>query len=512
MTSTLVGQRYRLIEQLGSGGMGVVWLARDEVLGRDVAVKEVVPPPGLSPDEREQVRRRTHREARAAARLNHANVVRVYDVIDGPEAPWIVMEYVPSRSLQQAITQDGPLPEARVAAIGLDVLAALNSAHRAGVLHRDVKPGNVLLAGNGRVVLTDFGLATVAGEAAVTRPGLVIGSPGYISPERAAGEPGGPESDLWSLAATLYTAVEGRGPFDRDSAMATLTAVATAPPDPPRHAGKALKKVFDGLLHKDPASRIGVAEVERLLRQTAAPSVAPAVAPVQRRSAPLPPYQPVPSTVVPSRRGRASLIIALMAAAALALAMFALLPRDDPSGGVLREPPPATSAEVAPQTTEAAPPSLEPAQPPVEASPALPAGWHLYRDPTGFAVAVPDGWQKSQRGSIVYFREPGGGRLLGIDQTNQPKMDPVADWTAQESYRVRRGDFPGYQRIRIEECDYFVACADWEFRYSRTHVNNRGFVVSNTQAYGIWWSTPESQWTDSLPMLETVFRTFQPRR
>src|SRR4051812_32972504 len=264
-----VAERYRLIEQLGSGGMGRVWLARDEVLRRDVAIKEVVPPPGLTAAEREELRLRTMREARAAARLNDPHVVRIYDVITTQQRPWIVMEYVPSRSLHEVIAQDGPLTPERAAHIGLAVLAALRAAHAAGVLHRDVKPGNVLLADAGRVVLTDFGLAIFeGGDGAVTRPGLILGSPQYIAPERAREGQSGPEADLWSLGATLYAAVEGRSPYARSTTFATLTALATVDPDPAQRAG-VLKPVLSALLRKDPRARAGIAETERLLRKAA---------------------------------------------------------------------------------------------------------------------------------------------------------------------------------------------------------------------------------------------------
>ncbi|MEV4509881.1 protein kinase [Dactylosporangium sp. NPDC049525] len=264
---SLIAERYRLIESLGAGGMGRVWLARDEMLRRDVAIKEVIPPEGLTAEEREELRLRTLREARAAARLNDANVVRIYDVVQSEQAPWIVMEYVPSRSLHQVITDDGPLPPERAAQIGLAVLNALKAAHAAGVLHRDVKPGNVLLADTGRVVLTDFGLAVFeGGDGAVTRPGLILGSPQYISPERAREGISGPESDLWSLGATLYAAVEGRSPYARSTTYATLTALATEDPDPATRAG-VLKPVLNALLRKDPKARAGVAETERLLQR-----------------------------------------------------------------------------------------------------------------------------------------------------------------------------------------------------------------------------------------------------
>ena len=244
--------------------MGRVWRATDVVLHRDVAIKELVPPPGLTPEERQEMRERSLREARAIARLNNVNVVRVFDVLRTDADPWIVMEYVPSRSLQDALASDGPYPPLRAAEIGLGVLNALRAAHRNGVVHRDVKPGNVLIGEDGQVVLTDFGLATVPGDPNVTRTGLVLGSPAYISPERARDGTAGPGSDLWSLGATLYAAVEGSSPFARPSAIATLAALATENPPPARNAGP-LKPVLNGLLRKDPAHRINAEETERLL-------------------------------------------------------------------------------------------------------------------------------------------------------------------------------------------------------------------------------------------------------
>jgi serine/threonine protein kinase len=265
----LIAERYRLVESLGAGGMGRVWLARDEMLRRDVAVKEVILPESLTQEERDELRLRTLREARAAARLNDANVVRIYDVVHTERAPWIVMEYVPGRSLHQVVTEGGPLPPVQVAQIGLAVLGALKAAHAAGVLHRDVKPGNVLLADSGRVVLTDFGLAVFdGGDGTVTRPGLILGSPQYISPERARDGISGPESDMWSLGATLYAAVEGRSPYARPTTYATLTALASSEPDPPTHAG-VLKPVVNSLLRRDPKARAGIVETERLLQRAA---------------------------------------------------------------------------------------------------------------------------------------------------------------------------------------------------------------------------------------------------
>jgi serine/threonine protein kinase len=272
---TLIAQRYRLVGQIGQGGMGRVWAARDELLARDVAVKELVPPAGLTEPELNALRERAIREARAIAMLDQANVVRIFDVVfDGGE-PWIVMELVPSRSLFDTVRDDGPMAPDRVARVGLGVLAALSAAHRAGLLHRDVKPGNVLLAHDGRVVLTDFGLATVAGDASLTSTGVVLGSPQYLAPERALDGEIGPAADLWSLGATLYAAVEGRPPYVRSSPMATLAALATELPAPPERAG-VLRHALTALLQRDPARRADAETARRLLLAATAPGVSPA--------------------------------------------------------------------------------------------------------------------------------------------------------------------------------------------------------------------------------------------
>ena len=267
-TLRLLKNRYRLVRVIGRGGMGVVWLATDEVLDRSVAVKEVVFPPGLPEEEHETLRRRTLREARTNARLNHPNVVGLFDIVDEENRPWIVMEFVPSRSLAEVVRAEGSLTPRRTAEIGLQLLAGLRAAHAAGVLHRDVKPSNVLLADDGRVVLGDFGIATAEGGSSVTSSGVLIGSPSYMAPERARGRDVGPESDLWSLGATLYTAVEGRPPFDRDSAVATLAALVMDEPDQPGRAGP-LWPLIRGLLRRDPAERPTAEAVAADLREIA---------------------------------------------------------------------------------------------------------------------------------------------------------------------------------------------------------------------------------------------------
>ena len=264
----LVAGRYRLTARLGSGGMGTVWRAVDEVLGREVAVKEMTFPQGLSDADRDVLRERTRREARAAARLDHPSAVTIYDVVEDGGAPYLVLELVEARTLADLVRDEGPLPPDRVAQIGLALLGALEAAHRRGIVHRDVKPSNVLVRDDGRVVLTDFGIATTTGDPSITSTGLLLGSPAYLSPERARGEPPGPPADLWSLGATLFTAVEGRPPFDSTDALATVLAVVTDEHAPYALAGP-LVPVLDGLLVKDPAQRLRAPAAERLLRQAA---------------------------------------------------------------------------------------------------------------------------------------------------------------------------------------------------------------------------------------------------
>ncbi|MBZ6203443.1 protein kinase [Streptomyces olivaceus] len=267
----LVAGRYRLLSVLGEGGMGTVWRARDEVLHRDVAVKEVRAATELPAARRAQLYTRLEREAWAAARINARGVVTVHDVATFDGRPWIVMEFVRGRSLADVIGAEGALPSAEAARIGAEVLAALRAAHGARVLHRDVKPANVLLADEGRVVLTDFGIATVEGDTALTLTGEVVGSPEYVAPERALGRTPGAASDLWSLGVLLYAAVQGRSPFRRTTALATLRAIVDDAPPAPHRAGP-LAPVIEGLMHKDPGRRMTAEQAERELRLAAGES------------------------------------------------------------------------------------------------------------------------------------------------------------------------------------------------------------------------------------------------
>ncbi|WP_404827281.1 MULTISPECIES: serine/threonine-protein kinase [Streptomyces] len=260
----LLAGRYRLADVLGRGGMGTVWRARDEVLGRTVAVKELRFPGGVEEDEKRRLITRTLREAKAIARIRNNGAVTVFDVVDEDDRPWIVMELVEGRSLAEVIRDDGALTPRRSAEVGLAVLDVLRAAHREGILHRDVKPSNVLMSDDGRVVLTDFGIAQVEGDPSVTSTGMLVGAPSYISPERARGHKPGPPADMWSLGGLLYACVEGVPPYDKGSAIATLTAVMTEPVDPPKSAG-ALEEVIYGLLVKNPAGRLDDAGARALL-------------------------------------------------------------------------------------------------------------------------------------------------------------------------------------------------------------------------------------------------------
>ncbi|MCO5972146.1 serine/threonine-protein kinase [Actinoallomurus soli] len=277
----LLSGRYRLIEEIGRGGMGTVWWAHDEAEDREVAVKEVHLPPSLRPRERLNLIKRTNREAMSAGRLNHPGLIAMYDVVVEDDRPWLVMEYVPARSLEDVFVADGPISPARVADIGGQLLDALRAAHAAGIVHRDVKPSNVLLENSGRVVLTDFGIATYEGATTLTQSGTFMGSPAYVAPEVASGERASPTSDLWSLGATLYAAVEGRPPYDFETAMATLSALVTAEPDPPVRAGS-LRPLLEGLLQKDPARRLTAERAAALLAAATAPPLPPRPAEASR--------------------------------------------------------------------------------------------------------------------------------------------------------------------------------------------------------------------------------------
>jgi serine/threonine protein kinase len=520
-----IGGRYRLDRSIGAGGMGTVWEGYDQLLGRQVAVKEVRFPPELGDREIADLRERTMREARATARLSHPNVVTTYDVVEEDDRPWIVMELLASRSLAQVLREDGPLPPARAAQVGLDMLGALESSHAQGVVHRDVKPSNVLIAPDGRAVLTDFGIATSAGDPALTSTGMVLGSPAYMSPERARGLPFGPESDLWSLGATLFAAAEGRPPFETDNALGTLTSV-IADPVPPLSAGGPLAEAVEGLLRKDPADRAGIAGTREALRRATAERAAPVATTLR---APVAAYGPdqgrtqvvdaaalgAPSAAEPSvagrRRGRGGLIAALVLAGLVLAVLVALAVRAAHDGSPSATPPAKHSST--PSTTASHPTTSSP--PPSTSAPTngLPAGFHLYTDPTGFSVGVPDGWAGSpSSATAIDFKDPHSSAFLRIDRTDHPKGDPKKDWEEQEKSVSKT--LPNYQRISIESVDYRGwKAADWEFTFGSTgtiHVRNRGFVTDPNHGYAIYLSTPDSDWAGSQQVFQVATDSFTP--
>src|SRR4051812_6772882 len=267
----VIGGRYVVLGELGRGGMGIVWRAEDRVIGRQVAVKELHLADGLSPEDRHNFRERLLREARTAGRLSAPGIVTVYDVAPDNGVDHIVMELTEAQTLSEVITLNGPLDERAVTSIAQQLLSALGAAHRAGVAHRDVKPGNVMLMPDGRVKLTDFGIAQATDDTRLTSTGLLVGSPGYLAPEQLDGADAAPASDLWALGATLYFAVDGRGPFNRDTTAATIAAVLQAEIPPTRARGP-LGSVIAGLLQRNPAVRLTGAQAAAIL---GSPATAP---------------------------------------------------------------------------------------------------------------------------------------------------------------------------------------------------------------------------------------------
>ena len=302
----LIGERYRLRHVLGRGSMGIVWAAHDEVLRRDVAVKEVLRPPGTTDGEAEVLRERTMREARSVARLSHPNLVTLYDVVQLDGDPYVVMELVPSSSLADLIRLRGPLTLEQGAAVADAVAAALDSAHKAGITHRDVKPGNVLIADDGRIKLTDFGIARNVADATMTSRGIMLGTPSFIAPEVASGAALTTAADLWGLGATLWAAMSGQPPYDGTNVLRTINAVVHSEVPAPVGADE-LTPVIAGLMVKSPDDRMTLADVRKLVRPLMAepgvdlfpPDHSPADAPTREVRPVVRPPVVVPKPVIP---------------------------------------------------------------------------------------------------------------------------------------------------------------------------------------------------------------------
>src|SRR5690606_11107163 len=314
----LIAGRYRLQERIGSGAMGVVWRAVDERLHRTVAVKQLLLQPGTTPEETEEARQRTMREGRIAARLQHQNAIVVFDVAEHEGQPVLVMEYLPSRSLASVLAEQGVLPPMQVAQIGVQVASALTAAHMAGIVHRDLKPGNILLGDNGIAKITDFGISRALGDVAVTKSGILAGTPAYLAPEVALGRDPAPASDVFSLGSTLYAAIEGEPPFGVDeNAISLLHRVARGQFEPPRQAGPLTPALLQ-LLRPDPVERPTMAQARDILQavidgrpipnsnpsagwqRPAAPPAAPAARPAPTGAAATPAGRPADPRAAPA--------------------------------------------------------------------------------------------------------------------------------------------------------------------------------------------------------------------
>ncbi|MFE7269121.1 protein kinase [Streptomyces sp. NPDC057623] len=560
MQGQLVSGRYRLADAIGSGGMGRVWRAHDEVLHRAVAIKELTAALYVSESDQERLLARTRAEARAAARINHSAVVTVHDVLEHDGRPWIVMELVEGYSLADAVKERGRVEPAEAARIGLWVLRALRAAHTAGVLHRDIKPGNVLLSEDGRVLLTDFGIAQIEGDTTITRTGEVVGSVDYLAPERVRGHDPGPSSDLWALGATLYTAVEGRSPFRRTSPLGTMQAVVEEEAAPPQHAGP-LTPVISALLRKDPATRPDAAEAEQMLAEAAEgrqPSAAQAYVQTQRTryepeprtgpahaggaaptGAPTPatgtPYPPMtgPTTfgssydtggtgtgngtgtggapVRPPRRRRRlrSLALVVALAAIVGGGTAVVLQKWGPEAG-------STSVSSTPGPTES-----ESQRP--EAG--VPSSWVLYKDPLGFSLYLPKGWQREVVGKEidglqqVDYTPDGGEHFVRIAVDTSPDFANAYDHQLDLEQQVGR-KLVDYETVYLKkdlyrdregslwEYTWTALAKDTPFPGPRRAID-QAYIDRDGTEYAIYMSSPEADWAATRKQFTAVLQGWQ---
>ncbi|MFJ6049627.1 serine/threonine-protein kinase [Streptomyces sp. NPDC092307] len=504
----LIAGRYRLDAKLGRGGMGIVWRATDQLLGRNVAVKEVALDPALSEEEARHQRERTLREARAAAQLKHPHIIVVHDIVEDGELPYIVMELVEGGSLADRLSRTGPVDVAEAARIGIALVGALRAAHAAGVLHRDIKPANVLLeAPGGRPVLTDFGIAQVSGATTLTTTGSFVGSPEYTAPERMSGQtPAGPAADLWSLGALLCAALSGTSPFRRDSFGGILHAVVFDEIRPPETCGPLLP-VVRGLLERDPAARIGAERAEELLRACAEAAAAPytptrsapaAPSPTAPHSAPQPPaapnpgpptplpqtsfpHAPVPHNPVPHsptypgaaqvsaptpvsapasapahapapvrgpgrRRPGAALIAGLLVAAIAGAGVSAALLMNDGERGGRTSTGGVAGLPSAPAAATSPGERTGTDSPSSDDKPA-PAGYHVVTDPEGFSLAVPLGFTRKVEGPRIFYMSPGETFRIGIKVAEPESGGPLA--VHQRAHAKGPGTNPGYRDAEV---------------------------------------------------------------
>jgi tRNA A-37 threonylcarbamoyl transferase component Bud32 len=563
MQGLLLAGRYRLVDSIGSGGMGRVWRAHDEVLHRVVAIKELTAALYVSESEQPVLLARTRAEARAAARINHSAVVTVHDVFEHDGRPWIVMELVEGQSLADAVRERGRLEPEEAARVGLWVLRALVAAHAAGVLHRDVKPGNVLLGNDGRVLLTDFGIAQIEGDTTITRTGEVVGSVDYLAPERVRGHDPGPASDLWALGATLYTAVEGLSPFRRTSPLTTMQAVVDEEPREPEYAGP-LAPVINALLRKDPAARPDAASAEQMLAEAAegrppsaaqayvltqwsgspgeaspysgdtavGPAYAPAAAPVVVTGAPTP-YQPVSGAtaigpahgaargaVAPRRRRLRNVALVVVLAAVIGAGTAVALHKWDGGGqpgvGVAESTPPATS----PVTS-----SPQPTKTKEDVSTgSLPAGWVRKDDPYGFSIAVPGpAWQRQQPDKALHqvdYTPDGGDHFIRIAVDPAPDFPTAYDHQSDLDQQLR-SRLVDYRRVSLQanvfrdrqgsrwEYTWTALAKDTDFPGPR-HAVEETYYSRDGREHAIYMSAPEEDWATTRQQFQSVLQSWRP--
>jgi len=509
-----VSGRYSLTEPLGRGGMGTVWAADDTLLKRRVAVKEVKLPPSIPLAEREAIKARATREARAAAQLSHPNVVTIFDVVED-DGTYIVMELVGAPTLAETVREGGPLNYRQAARIGLDVLDALGAAHAKGIIHRDVKPGNVMCPPGGRAKLADFGIASLKGDPKITTTGMIMGSPSFMAPEQATGQATGPATDLWSLGATLYFATEGVPPFDRGQPIPTLTAVVHDDAPTPQGAG-ALGPVIAALMSKESEDRPAPAELRLMLvdvvqgRQADLSTEVHAPPPVEREEAtprpvPAPETAPAPREE-PDRRGRGALI-ALGLAVLLVVGglIFWGLQDEDPQGA-----PPQAEENGGRDPGRGGGGGQPEEEPDIGPTRTFTAG------DTGYGVEVPEDWQeRPQAETRIDLVDPDTGDYLRVEWIQPPGEDAVAAWESQESSFASANE--NYERIQLEEEEFqdSPTAALWEYTWSegdaQLHAYNLGFATGDGEyGFALNFVTDEDNWDESQPLWENFTATFGP--
>ncbi|MCS0600155.1 protein kinase [Streptomyces sp. LP11] len=557
----VIAGRYRLEARIGRGGMGVVWRATDLVLGRMVAVKELLPDDALPDDDARRRRDRTFREARAVAQLRHPHIIVVHDVVERDGRPYLVMELVDGGSLADRVARRGPVDAAEAARIGVALLSAVRTAHAAGVLHRDIKPANVLIeSGTDRVVLTDFGIAQVEGATTLTETGSFVGSPEYTAPERMSGLRTGPESDLWSVGALLCTVLSGESPFRRDSLGGILHAVVSDDIRPPVEA-EPLLPVVRGLLDRDPDRRLDATDAERMLRTyletgrtPPGPGGAPGTPgpygypeprppllgglahrvagsagvpyPTAERSTPYGPFPPAGSVTaaqVPGRGSPRGLIVAALLVAALAgagVSTAALLLHGDGDGGGgtpggTSTPAPGTGPAPGTDTAPGTGTSTDPV-PTLTLTPKTlpaPSGYRTTRDPSGYSLAVPVGFTRSLRGERVYYLSPGDTFRLGVKVTLPQPGGPqgVLDRSAARGPATN----PGYRGGRVVPTTHRGRpAALWEFTwdgFSAAEGPRHTYDLCWEEAgrlYDVWVSAPVGELRAAREYFDVAVGTF----